>query len=96
MRDRPDGQVELACPPELEATIFDITPTRRGTLPAWEHLPHLTGRAVIVSGEDTALGPLFELQAEASGCPHVTVRGSHFFPQEDPDETAKVIREHLA
>ena len=27
VRDRPDGQVELACPPELEATIFEITPT---------------------------------------------------------------------
>ena len=34
VRDRTDGQVELACPPEFEATIFEITPTRRGTLPA--------------------------------------------------------------
>ena len=96
VHDRPDGQVELACPPELEATIFEITPTRRGTLPAWEHLPRLAGRAVIASGLETTLGPLFALQAEASGCPHVTLPGSHFFPQEDPDGTAALVRAHLS
>jgi pimeloyl-ACP methyl ester carboxylesterase len=26
MHDRPDGQVELACPPEIEATIFEAAP----------------------------------------------------------------------
>jgi pimeloyl-ACP methyl ester carboxylesterase len=26
LHDRPDGQVELACPPEIEATIFDAAP----------------------------------------------------------------------
>jgi len=62
VHDRPDGQVELACPPELETT----------------------------------LGPLFALQAEASGCPHVTLPGTHFFPQEDPDATAALVRAHFS
>jgi pimeloyl-ACP methyl ester carboxylesterase len=94
--DRADGQVELACPPEVEATIFEITPTRRGSLTAWDHLPQLRGRAVIASGRDTSLPPLFELQAQVSGCPHVIVPGSHFFPQESPDIAAQLVREICA
>jgi hypothetical protein len=94
--DRPDGQVELACPPEVEAEIFEMTPTApRGSRPAWDHLPQLRGRAVIASGTDTSLPPLFDLQAEVSGCPHVVVGGSHFFPQEQLDATAALVRAHL-
>jgi pimeloyl-ACP methyl ester carboxylesterase len=82
--DREDGQVELACPSELEATIFEMTPTPRGSLPAWDHLPVLKGRAAIASGRDTDLpAEIFAAQAELAGGPHVVVAGTHFFPQED-------------
>jgi pimeloyl-ACP methyl ester carboxylesterase len=94
--DRHDGQVELACPPEVEAEIFEMTPTAlRGSRPAWDHLPRLAGRAVIASGAATSLPPRFELQAEVSGCPHVVVEGSHFFPQEQLEATAVLVRTHL-
>lgn len=96
VRDRSDGQVELACPPEVEATIFDITPTERGSLPAWQHLSNLAGRAVVVAGSDSALDhSVFEAQAAAVGGPYEEVAGTHFFPQENADLAAKLIERHL-
>ncbi len=90
--DRDDGDVELACPPEVEATIFDITAASpRGALPAWEHLAHLRARAVVVSGAGTNLPPVFELQAGRVGCGHVVVPGAHLFLHEDPTASAELL-----
>ena len=44
--DRPDGQVELACPPEVEATIFEVSGLPGGAPAAWRHLAELTADAV--------------------------------------------------
>ncbi len=90
--DRHDGQVELACDPEVEAAIFELMPGPRGAWPAWEHLASLRASATIVSGEATTLpAGLFELQAERAGCEHVTVPGGHLFPHEDPVATARLV-----
>jgi pimeloyl-ACP methyl ester carboxylesterase len=89
--DRPDGQVEVACPPEVEAAVFELTPTGRGSAPAWDHLPHLSARTTIVSGVDTSLPRFFGEQAARAGVPHIEVPGQHLFVQEFPDATAELI-----
>jgi pimeloyl-ACP methyl ester carboxylesterase len=89
--DRPDGQVELACPPEVEAAIFELTPSGRGSAPAWEHLPHLSARTTIVSGADTSLPAMFDEQAARAGAPHLVVEGQHLFLEEHPEAGAELI-----
>jgi pimeloyl-ACP methyl ester carboxylesterase len=89
--DRPDGQVELACPPEVEAAIFELTPSGRGSAPAWDHLPHLSARTTIVSGADTSLPTMFDEQAARAGAPHLVVEGQHLFLEEHPEDGAELI-----
>lgn len=92
VRDRDDGTVELACDPELEAAVFEMTPGPRGGWPAWEHLARLRTPTTIVSGRTTALPPgLFAMQAERAGCEHVELDGGHLFPHEDPAATARLL-----
>lgn len=92
VRDRPDGQVELACDPAMEAAVFACTPGPRGGWPAWEHLPRLTAPLTIVSGRDTNLPDgLFEQQARHAGCDHLRADGGHLFPQEQPVATAALL-----
>jgi pimeloyl-ACP methyl ester carboxylesterase len=94
--DRPDGQVELACPPEVEASVFELTPSGRGSAPAWDHLAHLTARTTIVSGVDTSLPQFFDRQAARAAAPHVEVPGQHLFVQEDPAASAELLAGLLA
>ncbi|MPY91649.1 MAG: alpha/beta fold hydrolase [Acidimicrobiia bacterium] len=95
VHDRPDGQVELACPPEVEAAVFEVTPTERGSLPAWEHLPALRGRAVVLSGDQTEVQGIFTPQAERVGCMHVVVPGGHLQLEEDTGRGADLVTRHL-
>src|SRR5262249_9588089 len=53
--DRPDGQVELACKPEIEATIFEVSGEPIGAPAAWAHLGELTAHAVLACGEQSEL-----------------------------------------
>jgi pimeloyl-ACP methyl ester carboxylesterase len=94
--DRPDGQVELACPPVVEAAIFSSPPARRGVHAAWEHLPDLTASAAVLAG-DRSFIPLerFEAVAAAAGVPLTTVTGDHFFLHEDTARGVALIEEHL-
>lgn len=93
--DRPEGDVALACAPEVEAAIFEITPTERGSLPAWEHLPALRGRAVVLSGDRTDLVGLFGPQSERIGCLHVVVPGGHLQLEEDTERGVDLVTRHL-
>jgi pimeloyl-ACP methyl ester carboxylesterase len=94
--DRADGQVELACPPEIEATIFEVSGGPDGAPAAWRHLNELTAIAVIACGDRSDLpGEWFEMQAERAGAALVTLTGGHFFLQEDTDRAEKLVREHL-
>ena len=95
--DRADGTVELACPPEFEATMFEAGADPSGALEAWRHLSALTASAVVLSGNRSNLPPAwFAAQAERAGCPHVEIDGGHFFLQEDTDRAESLVREHLA
>jgi pimeloyl-ACP methyl ester carboxylesterase len=95
--DRPDGQVELACPPEVEATIFEATADDRGAASAWRHLPDLRARTAVAHGTQSDLpSEWFAAQADAADAPLLTVTGGHFFLQEDTDRAARLAREHLS
>jgi pimeloyl-ACP methyl ester carboxylesterase len=95
--DRPDGQVELACPPEVEATIFEIAAHEFGAHGAFENLAHLSAEAVVLCGDRSDL-PMewFRAQADRAGAEFVVVSGGHFFLQEDTDRAEALVRRHLA
>jgi hypothetical protein len=94
--DRPDGQVELACPPEAEATLFEVTANDDGAPAAWRHLAALSAPATVLAGTHSDL-PVdwFRAQAERAQGPFVLVDGGHFFLQEDTDRAERLVREHL-
>jgi pimeloyl-ACP methyl ester carboxylesterase len=95
--DRPDGQVELACPPEAEATLFEMSADARGAPAAWEHLAALTARPVVLGGTSSDLPfAWFEAQAARARAPMVAVDGGHFFLQEDTARAERLVREHLS
>jgi pimeloyl-ACP methyl ester carboxylesterase len=94
--DRPDGQVELACAPEVEAMIFEVSSHEQGAAGAWAHLPDLRARTTVARGTDGDLpGEWFEAQADRADAPLVTVAGGHFFVQEDSSRAEQLVRDHL-
>ena len=94
--ERPDGQVELACPPPVEAAIFASPVSRPGVHAAWDHLPHLTAVATVLAGDRTFVGlERFEGIAAAAGVPLEIVAGDHFFLHEDTARSAELLAEHL-
>jgi len=95
--DRPDGQVELACPPEVEAAYFEGGAGGDGSHTAFAHLHYLHAPATLVRGGTSDL-PLFmfEAQAEVLDAPLLQVPGGHFFVQESTDLAAGLVRRHLA
>jgi pimeloyl-ACP methyl ester carboxylesterase len=94
--ERSGGQVELACPPEVEATIFEVSGEPGGAPAAWRHLAELTADAVVACGDSSDLpADWFALQAERAHGPLVTVSGGHFFLQEDTDRAERLVRERL-
>jgi hypothetical protein len=96
-RDRPDGRVELACPPEVEAWFFECGTRSDGAPAAFEHLASLTAGVTIVRADGTDLPDgMFAAQAERAGVPLLTVSGTHFFVQEDTARAAALVRQHLS
>jgi hypothetical protein len=94
--DLPDGRVELACPPEVEATIFELSSNERGAAGAWSHLRDLRARTTVARGTDSDLpGEWFEAQADQADAPLVTITGGHFFLQEDTARAERLVRDHL-
>lgn len=95
--DLPDGSVRLACEPEHEATIFEFAAGPEGAPAAWEHLPALAGRAVVLAGRASDLPTeLFEAQAARLGTEAVFVDGGHFLLQEDAAVAAELVTGLLA
>jgi hypothetical protein len=96
-RDRSDGQIELACPPEVEAWFFECGTRPDGAPASFEHLASLTAEVTIVCADGTDLPDgMFAAQAERAGVELVTVAGTHFFVQEDTARAAALARAHLA
>lgn len=95
--DRPDGQIELACAPETEATIFEVSGGGQGVLGAWEQLGRTSTEVVVAHGDASMLpAPWFRAQAEQIAREAVVVPGGHFFLQEDTARAEALVREHLA
>ncbi|MGI8795462.1 MAG: alpha/beta fold hydrolase [Acidimicrobiia bacterium] len=94
--DRPDGQIELACAPEVEATIFEVSSAAQGAAGAWNHLPDVRARVTVARGTAGDLpGEWFAAQADRADAPLVTLTGGHFFLQEDTDRAEQLVRDHL-
>jgi pimeloyl-ACP methyl ester carboxylesterase len=93
---RPDGQVELACPPAVEAAIFAGRPALAGVHAAWEHLAKLTAKVAVLAG-DRSFVPLerMEAVAAAAGVPLEVVTGDHFFLHEDTARGVALVEDHL-
>jgi pimeloyl-ACP methyl ester carboxylesterase len=94
--ERSDGQVELACAPEIEATVFEAAAAPSGAAAAWAHLPELTADAVVLAGNRSDLPQeWFREQAVRAGAPFIAVDGGHFFLQEDTDRGVSLVQQHL-
>jgi pimeloyl-ACP methyl ester carboxylesterase len=95
-RDRSDGQVELACPPEVEAWYFEGG-ADGGPAAAFAHLASFSAPAAVVCGDQSDLPPaMFPAQANVLGVEVVRVPGTHFFLQEDTERAVALVREHLS
>ena len=93
--DRADGQVELACNPETEATIFGSR-ERYGPLSTFERLSEVKAEIHILAGTQTDLGKVwFEQQAEEINTEVNWIEGGHFFFFEDLERSCSLIREFI-
>ncbi|HEX4867565.1 MAG TPA: alpha/beta hydrolase [Acidimicrobiales bacterium] len=93
--DRADGGVQLACLPDTEAAVFEVSGTANGAPAAWAHLPSLHAPAVIIAGDRSFLPlTMFEQQATHAGLPLEVVPGGHFLLQEDSGQAANLLRRH--
>ena len=96
-RDRPDGQVELSCPPEVEAWFFECGTRPDGAPASFDHLASMHAETTIVCADGTDLpAGMFAAQAARAGVDLITVHGTHFFVQEDTARAAALVRQHLA
>jgi pimeloyl-ACP methyl ester carboxylesterase len=93
-RERADGQVELAYPPEWEAHIFATPPAD-----VWRAVPHLRTPALVIRGERSETFRPESHARMAQSVPHarfVVIPGAgHLVPVERPAETGAVIQDFL-
>lgn len=88
-----DG-VRLACNPDVEAAVFDVSGEDDGAPAAWAHLPELSCPSIVVAGRDSFLPDVFAEQAARAGARFVLVEGGHFVLHEDSARGAELIRRH--
>ena len=94
-RMREDGQVELLCPPELEAQFFEAV----ADVDSPSLLPKLTCPTLVLWGEESHLRErMAETATDALPNAHtITVpETTHFLPQERPDEVGRLMEEFLS
>jgi len=93
-RERPDGQVELAYPPEWEARIYATVPTD-----VWKAIPKLRLPTLVIRGELSQTFLPQSLAAMRRRLPHarfaVISGAGHLVPMERPEEVGQVVREFL-
>jgi pimeloyl-ACP methyl ester carboxylesterase len=96
-RPRPDGQVELAYPPEWEARIYLVGPLVERKL--WPQVKNLRPPLLVVRGKETdAFMPAAArmMQARLPRAVIHTVEGAgHLAPLERPEEVGQIIRAFL-
>jgi lipase len=88
---REDGQIELKCPGEIEAALFDHS----RSLDTWEHLPEVACPALVMHGELTP-EPFPSLMAQvARRIPNarleIVADAGHLAPMERPEAIAQAI-----
>ena len=93
--DRPDGQVELCCPGEIEAQVYAEAPMTDGFV----LLESLAVPTLVVRGERSpGLGERETAEALRrlpSATKRTIPRAGHFVPMERSDEVLAAITEHL-
>ena len=91
--DRADGQVELKCPPELEAKFY-LAPIETDPIEAASHFtcPILLSWGLSSEHFRPDL-PLVAAFIHKTGCRTAQVRGSHFMTMQYPAEVARMIRD---
>ena len=94
--DRADGQVELKCPPELEAQMY----CERSYLDVWSALRAIACPTLLVYGSEPRpypRAPAQDVQAAIPGAEIAYVPGTgHFLPQERPAALADLAEPFLA
>jgi len=94
--DRADGQVELKCPPELEARMY----YERSFLEIWPALRAVACPTLLVYGTEPRpypRAPAEQVQAAIPGARIAHVAGTgHFLPQEQPAALAELVEPFLA
>lgn len=95
-RPRDDGQVELKCPPELEAKFFEAVTK----LDVWPMVSKLECPTLVLWGTESHLqahGPDRGLEDALPQARTVHVSDTdHFLPQERPDEVVRLMEGFLA
>lgn len=89
LRDRPDGKVELCCPPEVEAAVFNGPPS--DPAPEAHRVSALT-RVLRAAGTPF---PPQGYERVVAAIPRATmqiVQAGHLIPMEQPIETAAAMR----
>lgn len=86
-----DGGLELACPPEVEALVYEAAPGHN----AWGQLPHISSPVRLLGGESSAAVPPGDIAAIAGRltcCDRDVWPGyGHFGPFQDPEAVAADI-----
>jgi len=92
--DQPDGSVNLACAPEVEAGYYERAATIDGGRGAAGVLKELAGRVTVVCGLRSSLGlNRFRDQAEIAGGELVAFDSGHLVLHESTDRAVALIRE---
>ncbi len=89
MLSREDGQVELCCPPEIEAALFD----QSNGVDVLDYAERVQAPTLIVCARGGYFPPaLFEILAEAlPRAQLVHSPAGHLLPMEDPKGVAEIL-----
>jgi pimeloyl-ACP methyl ester carboxylesterase len=90
---KPDGQVTLKCPKQVEAWLYEVG----GASDLFEHLPELQSEILLLSGSLSDVRPLVLLQHPrlSRGTLEIVEGAGHFLPQEHPEITAMHLKAWL-
>jgi pimeloyl-ACP methyl ester carboxylesterase len=90
-RPRDDGTIELKCPPDIEAQVYEMS----GRHEAWERLADLGPPTLLLVGESSEMWGGDWREAAAALMPdgrvEVIADAGHFFPMERPDVTLERV-----
>lgn len=96
VEDRDDGQVELKCPPDVEAQYFEAVTK----VDAWPKLSEFTMPTLALWGANSHLLARGFSEQVDQAIPNIQTvlvdDTSHFLPQERPDEVARLMGEFLS